>query len=186
MTLRCLAISICITGLALAQTATTPAPATGTLTRGRGPGRDFGRGPGRGLDVFGPNAEARLTKQLGLDATQQNTLHTAILGAQVQRKGLNEKASSLQTQLATAVKAGNESSIESISQDLSGLHEQQTSIHAKTLSSLYNSLNATQKAKAEPMLNRELGVPGPRRGPGGRGPGGRGPRPTQQPAVTPQ
>jgi|HubBroStandDraft_1064217.scaffolds.fasta_scaffold277023_2 hypothetical protein len=187
MVIRCLAISMCAAGLMLAQTATTPAPAPGPGARGRGPNPNFGRGPGRGLDVFGPRAEERLTRQLGLDATQQNTLHTAILGAQVQRKGLNEKASSLQTQLATAVKAGNESAIEGISRDLSGLHEQETSIHAKTLSTLYNSLNATQKAKAEPMLNRELGVPGPRRGPGGRGPGGRGPAPAQQPAaVTPQ
>ncbi len=185
MTIRCLAISICVTGLALAQT-TTPAPATGPAARGRGPGREFGRGPGRGLDVFGPNAEARLTRQLGLDATQQNTLHTAILGAQVQRKGLNEKTASLQTQLAAAVKAGNESAIEGISRDISGLHEQQTSIHAKTLSTLYNSLNATQKAKVEPMINRELGVPGPGRGAGDRGPGGRGPRPAQPTAVAPQ
>jgi hypothetical protein len=141
----------------------------------------------RGLDVFGPRAEERLTKQLALDATQQNTLHTALMSAQVQRKGMIEKAVSLQTELAKAVKTGDEGTIESVSRDLSTLHEQQTSIHAKTLSTLYGSLNATQKAKVEPMINRELGVPGARRGPGGRGPGGRGPRPsTGVQTATPQ
>ncbi len=186
MTIRCLTLSICAAGLAFAQTTTTPAPATGTVARARG-ARPNGRGPGpgmRGLDVFGPRAEDRLTKQLALDATQQNTLHTALMSAQVQRKGMNEKAASIQTQLAAAVKAGNEGAIEGFSRDLSALHEQQTSIHAKTLSTLYGSLNAAQKAKVEPMINRELGVPGPGRGPGGRGPGGRGPRPAPQPAAT--
>lgn len=181
MTMRFLAVSICAAGLAFAQTATPPAPTTGTNPtqgpRGRGPGRGPGRGSGggfRGLDVLGPRAEERLTKQLSLNATQQNTLHTAILSAQVQRKGLNEQSRSLQAQLATAVKGGNESAIDSITRELSSLHQQETSVHAKTLATLYGSLSAEQKVKIEPALNRELGVPGPR--PAGRGPGGRGPR----------
>lgn len=178
--LRSLVVSICATGLVLAQTATTPstatpAPSTGNLAPGgRGPngGLGPGRGPGgfgRGPVLEGRNAEARLTKSLSLDATQQNTLHTILQSSQVQRKGLAEKARSLQTQMATAVKAGNESLIESLSKDLASLHEQETTIHAKALASFYGSLNDTQKAKIEPSLNRELGVPGPR---GGRGPRG--------------
>lgn len=178
MMIRCLTICLCAIGLASAQSApstTTATPGNGGVARGRGPGFGPGRGPGRGLDLYGRNSEARITKQLGLDATQQNTLHTALQSAQVQRKGLNEKAASLQKELSTAVKAGNEGAIESISRDLSALQEQETTIHAKTLSTLYNSLSSAQKTTIEPMINRELGVPGPHFG--GRGPGGRGPRP---------
>ena len=157
-----------------------PSPSTGTVTRGRGPNGNFGpgrgpggRGPGRGIDLYGRNAEARLTKQFTLDATQQNNLHTVIESAQVQRKGLAERARSTQKDLATAVKAGNTSLIESLSKDLASYQEQETTIHAKALASIYGSLNDSQKAKIEPSLNRELGVPGPRTG--GRGPGARGP-----------
>lgn len=188
MMLRSLIISICAAALALAQ-APTPAPSAGTLTPGRGPngnfgqGRGPGRGPGqgfgRGLDLYGRNAEARLTKQLSLNATQQNNLHTVIESAQVQRKGLAEKGRSTQKDLAAAVKAGNESLIESLSKDLENLHAQETTIHAKALASFYGSLNDTQKAKIEPSLNRELGIPGPRTG-------GRGPRGTGAANSTPQ
>src|ERR1700683_5215980 len=113
MTARSLAISLFVGGMAFAQTATTPsatAPAPGTTPGargGRGPNPNFGRGPGgRGLDLLRPNAGARLTKQFGLDTTQQNTLHTTIASAQVQQKGMREKEGTLRTQLAAAVKAG--------------------------------------------------------------------------------
>jgi Spy/CpxP family protein refolding chaperone len=182
MTIRSLAISMCVAGMALAQTATTPAPAQGTTPapRGRGPG--FGRGPGRGQDVFGPNGEARLTKALALNATQQNTLHQVLASAKVQQQGMREKETTLRTQLAAAVKTGSESSIESSATELETLHQQQTSIRAKTLSTVYSSLTAAQQAKFLPMMNRELGVPGPGRGTG------RGPRTANgaQPTTTPQ
>lgn len=197
--LRFLSVSICSAGLVLGQAAVSPStsststsstptasPATGTVARGRGPNGSFGpgrgpgapgRGPSRGIDLYGRNAESRLTKQLSLDATQQNNLHTVIESAQVQRKGLAEKGRSTQKDLAAAIKAGNESLIESLSKDLENLHAQETTIHAKALASFYGSLNDSQKATIEPSLNRELGIPGAGgRGPGGRGPGGRGPR----------
>jgi len=181
MMIRCLAISICAAGLALAQSATTPAPGTPPGPRGRG---GFGRGGDWGPGgIFSRNGEARLTKQLGLNATQQNTLHTALMSAEVQRKGLNEQARSLRTQLSAAVKAGNEGQIESITRDMSALQQQETSIHARTLATVYGSLTADQKTKFEPMMNRELGVPGPR--PAGRGPLPRRPN-AQPPAAPPQ
>jgi hypothetical protein len=176
--IKTLAISLCLAGLAVAQT--TPAPGTpgnAARPRGRGPGGPGGPGrggPGGPGGLFGPNAEARLTKQLSLDATQQNTLHTALLTAQVQQQGMKEKMATLQTQLAAAVKSGDEGSIDRVTQDISNLHQQQTAIHAKTLSKLYTSLRADQKTSLEPLVNRELGVPGH---PGARGPVGRGPRP---------
>jgi hypothetical protein len=160
--IRSLVISLCLASLAVAQTAPRP--------RGRGPGGPGG--PGGGL--FGPNAETRLTRQLGLDATQQNTLHTALLSAQVQQQGMREKMTGLQTQLAAAVKTGDEGTIDRVSQDIATLRQQQTSIQAKTISKLYTSLRADQKTRLEPLVNREMGVPGQ---PGPRGRGGRGSRP---------
>jgi hypothetical protein len=129
--------------------------------------------------VFGPNSEARLSKQFGLNATQQNTLHTALESAKVQEKGMREKEAPFRTQLSTAIKAGDEGGIERAAADIETLHQQQTAIRAKTLSAIYSSLDATQRTKFEPLMNRELGLPGPGRGaggPGGRGPG-QGPRP---------
>jgi len=193
MTFRSIAISMFVAGMALAQTATQqPTQGTTPAPRGRGGpggpgGPGFGRGgPGRGLDLFGPKAEERLTKQFSLTPTQQNTLHTALASAKVQQTGMREKESTLRTQLGTAVKGGDEGGIERSSSEIETLHQQQTSIHAKTLSTIYASLDATQKAKFEPMMNRELGVPGPHPGLGaGRGgPGGRGARPTNGTAST--
>jgi Spy/CpxP family protein refolding chaperone len=200
MTLRSLSISTVLAGLtisqALAQTATTPAqgttPAPGGNARAGykgGPGRGPGRG-GPGGSIFAPNAEARITKQFGLNASQQNTLHQALASAQVQTQGMREKESTLRTQLGASVKGGDESGIERSAADIETVHQQQTSIRAKTLSTIYNSLTAAQKAKFEPMMNRELGVPGPGRGrgagPGAPGTNQRGPRGTQQPAAAPQ
>jgi hypothetical protein len=188
MALRSLAISMLMAGVGLAQTAaptaTQPAPGTTPGPRGgRGPNPNFGRGPGgRGLNLLGPNAEARLTKQFALDSTQQNTLHTTIMSAQVQQKGMREKEGTLRTQLAAAVKSGSESAIDSAALEIETLHQQQTSIHAKALASVYSSLNAAQQAKFLPLMNRELGVPGQGRGPGRR-PGPPGP---QQPQAPPQ
>jgi Spy/CpxP family protein refolding chaperone len=191
MTVRFAAISMLAAGIALAQTtAQTPAqPAQGTTPGargGRGPNPNFGRGPGggRGLNLLGPNAEARLTRQFGLDATQQNTLHTTIMSAQVQQKGMREKEGALHTQLAAAVKSGSESAIDSAAMEIETLHQQQTSIHAKALAAVYSSLTPAQQAKFLPMMNRELGVPGPGRGPG-QGPRPR-PRGPQQPQTAPQ
>ena len=173
--IRSLVISLCLAGLAVAQT--TPAPGNTPRPRaGRGPGGPGGPGRGGPGGLFGPNAETRLTKQLGLDATQQNTLHTALLSAQVQQQGMREKMTGLQSQLATAVKAGDEGTIDRVSQDIAALRQQQTSIQAKTISKLYTSLRADQKTKLEPLVNREMGLPG-QPAQRGRGPGGRGPRP---------
>jgi Spy/CpxP family protein refolding chaperone len=177
MIVRSLTISMLVAGMALAQTAapttTQPAPGTTVGPRGRGPGPGFGRGPGRGGrggDVFGLNAEARLTRQLALSPAQQNTLHTALASAKVQQQGMREKETTLRTQLGTSAKAADEAGIDRVATEIEALHQQQTSIRARTLSTIYSSLTPAQQAKFLPVMNRELGVPGPGRGPGGRGP----------------
>jgi len=177
MMLRCLAVSICLAGLSLAQNATTPA--TGGQApqgpRGRGPNGNFGRGPGRGpgpgmrgLDLMAPNAEARLTKQLSLNATQQNSLHQTVSTIRLQQQGTSAKMATLRTQLGTAIKGGDEGAIDRITGEISTLNQQQTAAHAKAMMAVYGSLSAEQKARFEPMLNRELGIRAPR--PNRRGP----------------
>ena len=179
MMLRSLTISICAAGLALAQTTATPGPGTPGGRRGPRPNPGFSRG----INLFGPNAEARLTRQFALNATEQNTLHLALASAQVQQQGMREKETTLRTQLGASVKAADEAGIERAAADLETLRRQQTAIHAKTLATIYSSLDATQKAKFEPLMNRELGLPGPVRGPAGAG---RGPRPRGTQQQTPQ
>jgi Spy/CpxP family protein refolding chaperone len=129
------------------------------------------RGP-RGGFGLGPLSERRLTSQLGLTAEQQNKVHTVIAESSVQQQGLVTKEREIRTRLATAVKAGNEAQIDSVTQELSQVNQQRTAIHAKTVSKVYGALTAEQKAKVEPELSRSLGLPGP----GGPRPGPRGPR----------
>jgi hypothetical protein len=113
-------------------------------------------------------------------------LHTVIASAKVQQQGMREKETTLRTELGTAVKGGDEGGIERAAAEIETLHQTQTSIHAKSLATIYGSLTPAQQAKFLPMMNRELGIPGPRPAAGaGRG---RGPRPTgaQPTTATPQ
>jgi hypothetical protein len=80
------------------------------------------------------------------------------------------------------VRSGNSASIDQISQQLSALHQQRTATEAKALSKIYASLNADQKAKIDPGLNRLLGAAGPR----GAGVRGRIPRTAPIGAAAPQ
>lgn len=142
-------------GLVIAQ-----APAPGT---NRPPaGKRFGPGPG-GFDggfLGGPNVERRLTQRLGLNAAQQNTLHTALQEQQVQLKGLGDKTADLRTQLAAAVRAGDEGKIDQVTRDMAQVNQQRAAISAKTMAKVYASLNADQKAQIDRSLNRDLGLKG--------------------------
>lgn len=147
-----------VAGLLVAQ-----APSDGPGFRGKGP-RGKGQlppagmmgGPGGLLD--GPNAERRLTNVLGLTAEQQNKVHTAIEEQKVQTQGLGDRGNDLRTQLAAAVKAGDEGKIDQVTQDLSRLQQQQMAIRAKTMAKVYGTLNADQKARIDNSLNRQMGV----------------------------
>jgi Spy/CpxP family protein refolding chaperone len=139
-------------GLVLAQ-----APAPGARPPA---GKRFGPGPdgfGGGL-LSGPNAERRLTQRLGLNAAQQNTLHTALQEQQVQVKGLSDRMAELRTQLAAAVRAGDEGKIDQVTRDMAQINQQRAAISAKTIAKVYGSLNADQKAQVDRTLNRELGI----------------------------
>jgi Spy/CpxP family protein refolding chaperone len=136
--------------------------------------------------------EQRLAQHLSLSAEQQNKVHTHLADSRVQSQGLHEKMGALNASLDAAIKSGDEGQIDRISQDIASLHQQQTAIHAKTTSKIYQSLTPEQKTK----IGDDLGMlgggggfgPGFGRGPGpqGRGPGGpdgtgpRGRRPGQQ------
>jgi hypothetical protein len=121
--------------------------------------------------------EQRLTQRLGLNAAQQNTAHTAIEETKVILKGAAQQERELRTQLATAVKSGDEAGIDRASQSLAALHQQRTSTESKAIAKIYGSLTADQKTLMDRELNRSLGVPGQSRGP--RPP--HGPNQSQQP-----
>src|SRR6266853_4477469 len=132
-------------GLLLAQ-----GPGDGRRFQGKGklpPPAGMLGGPGGILD--GPNAERRLTNVLGLNAEQQNKVHTAIEERNVQTKGLGERGAELRTQLSAAVKAGDEGKIDQVTQDLARLQQQQMAIQAKTMAKVYATLDADQKARID-------------------------------------
>src|SRR5579863_8065505 len=125
--MRCLLASLFLTGLVSAQQATPARP--------RGP-----LGPGMG----GPISERRLTRELNLNSEQQNQVHTAIEESRVMLKGTDQRERDLRTQLAAAVKGGDEAGIDRISQDLATIQQQRTAVQAKTMAKIYGSLNADQ------------------------------------------
>jgi Spy/CpxP family protein refolding chaperone len=143
-------------------------PPQGPTPRGRfGPG-----GPG--------NLENRLTQHLGLNPTQQNTLHTALEEERTQTKGMGEQMHTLHQTLAAAVIAGNSEQIDSVTQQISSLEQQRSAIHAKQMTKVYSALSAEQKTKVGPNLEMLLG-PGMPEGPRGRGPRPGGPKPAAPP-----
>ena len=113
-------------------------------------------GPGGILE--GPNAEQRLTRVLGLNAEQQNKIHTALEERKVLAQGQAGKMDDLRTQLSAAVKAGEDSKIDQVAQDMARVQQQQTSIQAKTMSKVYGALNSDQRARLDASIDRQLGV----------------------------
>jgi len=142
------------------------------------PARHFGHGPAGDPDQM---FEQRLTQRLGLSATQQNEVHTALAERAVVSKGTNDQMRTLRNLLVTAVKTGNESQIDQVSTQLETLRQQETSLHAKTISKIYRSLTPDQQTKVGANLEMLMGGagfggPGPRRGPGPHsGPNGAAP-----------
>jgi hypothetical protein len=126
----------------------------------------FAQGP-RGAG--GPDTEARLTKTLNLNATQQNAAHTALQEHRVATSGLNEQMHTLNTQLHAAIKAGNTEQITQITTSLSTLHQQMLASQSNAAAKIYATLNADQKTQVGDHVEMLMGG-GP--GFGGRGPGG--------------
>jgi Spy/CpxP family protein refolding chaperone len=125
-----------------------------------------------------------MVADLGLSATQQNTIHTVMADAQVQSKGLREQSRTLRDQLNAAVKAGDEGKIDQVTRDMANLDAQMNSIEAKAQAKIYGSLTADQKTKIDARpggVGALMGRGGPRGGFGGPGPGTRrgGPPPAQ-------
>src|ERR1700722_17020798 len=122
----------------------------------------FAQGPRGG----GPDTEARLTKTLNLNATQQNAAHTALQEHRVATAGLGDQMHTLQTQLHAAIKAGASDQIDKITANMSTLHQQQTASQAKAAAKIYATLTDDQKTQVGDHLEMLMG------GPGGRGPAG--------------
>jgi hypothetical protein len=112
--------------------------------------------------LAGPNAEQRLARVLGLDATQQNAVHTALDQMRVQLQGVTGNVADLRTQLAAAVRAGDTGKIDQLTQDLARTQQQQMAIQAKAMAAIYGTLNADQKARFDASLDRQFGVRPPR------------------------
>jgi Spy/CpxP family protein refolding chaperone len=172
-----IALSMMVSGLMFAQTTPTP---TAPM-----PGQHHGPRGGN-PDLAEQRFEQRLAQHLNLTAEQQNMVHLTRADARVQSQGMNEKMRTLHTSLNTAIKAGNESQIDSISQEIASMHQQQTSINAKTTARIYSTLTADQKAKVGNRLEILGGEGGFGRGPGfGPGPGGPGRRGGRGPGPAP-
>jgi len=114
--------------------------------------------------------ETRLTQNLGLSAEQQNKVHTIMAESKLTQQGTHQQMQTLHTSLTEAIKAGDEAKIDSLTQQMGALHQQQTATHAKSMAKIYSSLTADQKTKAGPNLELLLGGPM-----GGRPPMGRKP-----------
>jgi len=168
--------TVILAGMLPAQTPS--APPAGTPP----PPPPHGRGPG---GPFGPLSERRLTQQLGLTAEQQNKVHTVLEESKVLQQGMGQKESDARTRLAAAVRSGDESQIDSVSTELSQVHQQRTAAQAKAWAKIYATLTPAQKTRVDGELNRAMGLPGgPGPGPGGRGPR-RGPPPGGAPPAPP-
>jgi len=133
----------------------------------------FAQGP-RGGGPGGPDTEARLTKTLNLNATQQNAAHTALQEHRVATSGLGDQMRTLNTQLHAAIKAGATDQIDKITGSISTLHQQETASQAKAAAKIYATLNDDQKTQVGDHLEMLMGGgPGFGRGPGGPPPGRR-------------
>jgi Spy/CpxP family protein refolding chaperone len=112
-------------------------------------------------------SERRLSRELSLTAEQSNKIHAIFQESQVAQQGTRDRMATLHTSLSAAVKSGDEGQIESITREMGNLHQQQTAAHAKTMSKVYSTLTADQKAKLAPQIDHMFGGmgPGPRRQP---------------------
>jgi Spy/CpxP family protein refolding chaperone len=126
----------------------------------------FAQGP-RGAG--GPDAEARLTKTLNLNATQQNAAHTALQEHRVATSGLNEQMHTLNTQLHAAIKAGNTEQITQLTTSMATIHQQILASQSSAAAKIYATLTPDQKTQVGDHIEMLVGG-GP--GFGGRGPGG--------------
>jgi hypothetical protein len=156
MKMKFLLITVAAAGLALAQ----------------GPRGGFG---GAG----GPDAEARLTKTLNLNATQQNTVHTALQEHRVATSGLMDQRRTLNTQLHAAIKSGATDQIDKITGSLAALHQQELASQSKAAAKIYSTLSEDQKTQIGDHVEMLMGGPG-MRGPGGPPPGRRAPKSNNQ------
>ena len=111
----------------------------------------FAQGPRGGMrGPGGPDTEAHLTKTLNLNATQQNTVHTALQEHRVATSGLNEQMHTLNTQLHAAIKSGATDQITSLTTSIATLHQQILASQSKA------ARRTTPRSQARPSPPRKL------------------------------
>ena len=153
MKIKFLLLTIAATGLVFAQ-------GRAGFARQGGPG--------------GPSMEARLTKTLNLNATQQNAVHTALQEHRVNTQGLGEKMHTLNTQLHAAIKTGASDQIDAISASIAQVHQQTVASQAKAAAKIYATLTPDQKTQVGDHIQMLMGGgPGMMRRPVGPPPAGR-------------
>lgn len=131
----------------------------------------FAQGPRGG----GPDTEARLTKTLNLNATQQNAAHTALQEHRVATSGLNEQMHTLNTQLHAAIKAGATDQITQLTTSMATIHQQILASQSNAAAKIYATLTPDQKTQVGDHIEMLMGGgPGFGRGPGGPPPNRRG------------
>jgi len=119
----------------------------------------------------------RLTKQLGLNATQQSEATTIFTNAATQGASIPSSMKAARDSLRTAVQNNDLNAITQVSQTIGGLTSDLTSIEAKAEAALYQILTPDQQAKLGQGGGMEpMGGPGPGPMGNGFGPRGRGGR----------
>jgi|GEM_PF-2505380 Spy/CpxP family protein refolding chaperone len=103
------------------------------------------------------NLENMLAQRLGLNATQQNMLHTALEEERTQIRGMMQQRQALHQSLVEAIKAGNADQIDQVTQQIASLDQQRSAIHAKAMMKFYSGLTADQKTKVGQNLEMLLG-----------------------------
>jgi Spy/CpxP family protein refolding chaperone len=113
-----------------------------------------------------------LTKQLSLNAEQQQHATTIFTQAASGAKSLHEQMRTAHQNLQAAVEKNDTAAIEQSSNTIGNLMGQMTAAHAKAQAAFYQTLTPDQQTKMKEMeAHHGRGMHG-RRGPGEPGPGG--------------
>ena len=102
--------------------------------------------------------ELRIAAALKLTDDQQTKIGAAFDEAATFRRDMVAKSTELRAHLETAVKSGDEATIDSVSHELADLLGEQIAFQAKTVARVYGVLTDEQRARLAAEVRRSLGV----------------------------